>query len=204
MATARDLSSTRDKVLEILKDWTKHRLGKYAKFDEVYVFGSLFSQEGRRFVQTSDVDLVVRISKADASSPTRIVEACEALLVPKRNLEKQLADILGPPSSRQRVSVLAITAFRFEHDMHKDGKQCFYLDNDFLDLNNASFGANPLAHSTATTLTLSPFYFRPLSALQLAQKYRNIFLSVGPIGPSTECGLESWDGPEAIPEENIA
>src|SRR5260370_4005396 len=117
MATARDLSSTRDKVLEILKDWTKHLLANYTKFDQVYVFGSLFSQEGRRFVQTSDVDLVVRISKADASSPTRIVEACEALLVPKRNLEKQLADILSPPSSRHRVSVLPMPAFEMKNDI---------------------------------------------------------------------------------------
>ena len=202
MPVSSGTETIRDKVLGVLRTWAVDLTAQQREVDGVYLFGSLVFKGGQQFVSKSDVDIVVRFASEISAAPIKALHACESLLKPKRQLERQLADILGRPAGQQRVSTVLVTEFELNHDIHKDGKALFYSDSDFINLLRSSEPPGPLRIQNGAELTFRPTYFRVIDVLQRAQKYRNSFLAIGPLGPEGECGLEAWeDADDPVPKE---
>src|SRR5712692_302269 len=189
-----------DRALEVLQTWARGLIARDRQFDRAYVFGSLVYKGGQQFMpKSSDVDLLLRFAP-DVASPVKSVRACESLLKSKRQLEEQLADILGSPAGQQRVSAVVVSSFESEHGIHKDGLPTFFSASEFLNLEEPSPTPSPLAHHDGTEVTFRPTYSYSLPVIQLAQRCRNRFLTVGSVGP-LESGLAIHDGPDVVPKE---
>ena len=193
-----DTPTTVSRVLAALQSWARELINLDHHFDRLYLFGSLVYKGGQQFVpeSDSDVDLLVRLA-GDVVAPIQFVQACDSLLTRKRELEQKLARVIGSPGSKPRVSAVVVSRFELEQGIHKDGKLFFFADSDFLDLLDPSKSAVPLTRREGD-IALQPTYLYALSAIQRAQKIRNKFLAVGPFG---ECGIEAWDGSDAVPKD---
>jgi hypothetical protein len=170
----------------LLRQWAKS-VNETIGCDGAFVFGSLIYKSGVQFnPMTSDVDLVIGIPEAATDAPSRAKWILD-FLTHKQQLELSLMTLLKRPKANDPIcSVVAVTQAELRSDIHKDGAAGFFGTNAFRNLLLEGAADGALA---AGTNPITNNHVR--SALQFAQKYRNIFLGVSANGTGK---LLPWNG----------
>jgi predicted nucleotidyltransferase len=164
-------------ILGLLKTWA-HRLQSESGTDGVYAFGSLIYKNGSQFGTTSDIDLIVRFPPNARTALERLVWL-EDLHNRKRDLEFQLAAILGRNPSKPISSFVVATNIEINGDLHKDRAPTFFTSSQFFNvLTDTKTSEIPGAGSNRVTDQAAQ------SCIQFAQKTRNLYLDVAGNGVS--------------------
>jgi hypothetical protein len=177
----------------LLRQWAKS-VNETIGCDGAFVFGSLIYKSGVQFnPMTSDVDLVIGIPEAATDAPSRAKWILD-FLTHKQQLELSLMTLLKRPKANDPIcSVVAVTQAELRSDIHKDGAAGFFGTNAFRNLLREGAADGALA---AGTNPITNNHVR--SALQFAQKYRNIFLGVSANGTGK---LLPWTGDDPVPKD---
>jgi len=176
-----------ESALRRCEEWAR-QLRKELGCQQSYAFGSTVLRDGSQFdPQSSDIDLAVVIPDRTGLAPGRS-EWVKQLKKPKHDLEISLIPILGrAKADRPIVSVVVVTTFELQHNIHKDGARTFWNSSTFRNLLEASSSLVPLLAGHALRLSETK---RQVS--QWAQKTRHTFLHVSAAGSEV---LTEWDDP---------
>ena len=178
------------KAIDLSRSWAeaaaKEVPGRY------YLFGSSVYQGGKQFDPVgSDLDLVYVFPGNE--SPVGRAATLEKLLVHKEELELKVIRALGRKiCDEPGISVVPVTAFELETNIHKSGSRRFFERNYFYDLLNGSL---ELGIPGAGTKMVSDDHRHPL---EYVQKTRNAYLAVAANG---EGGLTEFSGVEPLPKD---
>ncbi|HEX8192042.1 MAG TPA: hypothetical protein VF552_04015 [Allosphingosinicella sp.] len=159
----------------------------------VTLFGSLVYRDGERFSEdVSDVDLAAVIPAVAANAVERVALATK-LLELKRNLEVRLATGLSRTTTVPVCSLLLISEIEIKADIHKDGAEGFFQNNEFLDLVSGEKSHGMLV---AGDQIVRHRLIR--QCLRFAQKKRHAYLSVAANGKGS---LQPYEGDLPLPKD---
>ena len=176
-------------AIDLCKEWTAQL--KAEMLCDAYLFGSAIYEGGEQFdAQSSDLDIVIHfLEEIDATERVRRMSKLydlklllELKMVPR--LHRTTCDAPG-------VSVLPITTFELQANIHKSKVRNFFDRNIFMNLNT---GDRALGITDAGTLSVAE---ESRQALEYAQDVRNHFLAVSANGKG---GLVSFDGTDPMPK----
>jgi hypothetical protein len=179
--------------LELLRLWAAETHAEIGS-DGLFVFGSSIYADGCRFeAQTSDFDLLVRMPPVLRSADAR-AEWIRLLQHSVESLEASLLNSLGRSRADEPIcSVVAVTEFEVQADVHKSQSPGFFARNTFRNLIK-DLEDGPL-WDAGSLPSPAPGIGR---AVGFAQKIRNLYLSTTPNGSRM---LSSWTGDGAVPKE---
>lgn len=129
------MNELRAKILDLLRNW-KENLDQAVENNGVYLFGSLVYRQGAFFKKsTSDIDLMILMPEELSGDYTKRVEWLMTLKPFKQQLEKELLHVLGKKDSTEAiVSLLPVTQFEVDHEIHKSGDKPFYGVTSFMNI----------------------------------------------------------------------
>lgn len=125
----------RDEILELLVQW-KNEVEKKIQHKGIYLFGSLVTRKGATFNNnSSDVDLVIVMPDTVEDNFIKRRNWVETLFPLKLSLEQKLFSLLKrKDSSDQIVSLLSVTRFEIEKDIHKSKSKPFFKVTNFIEI----------------------------------------------------------------------
>lgn len=183
-----------EQALDHCRSWAAE-VGATIGVESVHIFGSAIYKNGTQFdAVKSDLDLVIRLPSALSNAVMR-TDWLERLRSQKQKLELSLIPILGRVDAGSPiVSIVAITDFELERDIHKSGARDFFQVNDFLSLLDKKSVPAPLLNITPTSLDE-----RGRQAIQFTQDTRNKYLGVSASGKAK---MVTWsDTSDPLPKE---
>ena len=123
-----------EQLFKIVKIWIESIQEKEPSIHG-YIFGSSIVEEGIRFdiEKDSDVDIVLVLTET-YESPLKRVNLFSWLKTKKMELELSLLKDFQKKDNKQIVSLLPISIFELENNIHKAGFRTFFEENDFYDL----------------------------------------------------------------------
>lgn len=189
MKTAPEWTSEAAEAISLCKSWAAEVTAEIPS--EIYLFGSAIYELGEQFdSQNSDLDLVVLFQEnLDATGRAKRLEA---LKVHKVNLELTMIPRLHRTNCEDAgVSILPVTGFEVQTNIHKSGARRFFDKNVFLHLSSEH---QAIGMQNAGTSSASE---EARQALEYIQKIRNQYLSVSANGTG---GLPSFDGYDPLPK----
>ena len=179
-------------TLELVREWARRTHGEIES-GGIFLFGSLIHRGGEQFVKSSDVDLVVVFPPGRQAASQR-ADWLETLRNRKQDLEVALVSHLERENAGRPIcSVVAATHTEIVSDIHKDGAQHFFSENQFLDLvSDLDCRGLPDAGTEPIRDRLVVECFR------FAQKKRNEYLSVAADGTG---GLTPHENGDPLPKD---
>jgi predicted nucleotidyltransferase len=158
---------------------------------DIYLFGSAIYQGGDQFdAQNSDLDIVVLFTETLPASER--VNRLASLRNHKQNLELSMIPHLHRTNCVEPgVSILPITDFELQANVHKSGSRRFFDRNIFLNLETEELSVS-LPNAGVVTI---PDENR--QALEFVQKIHNEFLAVSSNGAGE---IFEFDGPDPMPK----
>lgn len=157
------------------------------------LFGSLVYRNGERFSEdVSDVDLAL-VMPEGMSSPVDRVELAVRLLGFKRELEISLAVNLSRSTVVPVCSLMLLSAADIGADIHKDGAEGFFRNNEFHDL-----VSDVRSHGLAGVGDVSIKHRLVRQCIRFAQKKRHAFLAIAANGRGS---LEDYEGDAPLPKD---
>ncbi|MGF6539393.1 hypothetical protein [Paraburkholderia youngii] len=158
---------------------------------QIFLFGSAIYDGGDQFYSDlSDLDIVVLFEEKIGACER--IEAVQKLLVHKAELELRMIPALQRTSCDEPgVSIVPITHFELNANVHKSGARRFFTRNHFLNLLTKD---HTLGIEGAGTISIDDDH---RNALEYVQKIRNEFLSVSANGTG---GLKAYSGTDPMPK----
>ncbi|WP_310475744.1 hypothetical protein [Sandarakinorhabdus sp.] len=157
------------------------------------LFGSLVYRDGERFSEdVSDVDLAL-VMPEGMRSPVDRVELAAKLLGFKRDLEIGLAVSLSRSTAVPVCSLMLLSAADIGADIHKDGAEGFFRNNEFHDL-----VSDARSHGMAGVGDVAISHRLVRQCIRFAQKKRHAFLAIAANGKGS---LEGYDGDTPLPKD---
>lgn len=176
-------------AIDLCNDWAAHVVKDMPA--KIFLFGSAIYNGGEQFFSDqSDLDIVVLFTD-QLAAPERI-KAVRKLLKHKADLELKMIPRLQRTSCDEPgVSIVPITRFELQANVHKSGARRFFTRNYYLNLLN---GDHTLGIDGAGTLSIDDEH---RYALEYVQKIRNEFLSVSANGTGS---LKAYAGTDPMPK----
>ncbi|MDN4632079.1 hypothetical protein QCD71_11175 [Sphingomonas sp. PsM26] len=157
------------------------------------LFGSLVYRDGERFSEdVSDVDLALIMPKG-MRSPVNRVEMAATLLGFKHDLEIKLAVNLSRSTVDPVCSLLLLSAADIGADIHKDGAEGFFRNNEFHDLLS-----DERSHGLPGVGDVSIGHRLVRQCIRFAQKKRHAFLAIAANGKGS---LQDYEGDTPLPKD---
>ncbi|NUJ80258.1 hypothetical protein HUN39_09475 [Methylocystis sp. FS] len=179
-------------LLTQLASWAK-KVNKELGASGIYVFGSLIYRNGAQFNSSSDIDVIVVVPPGLSSARERVAWL-DRLVQSKKELEARLVAKLQRTDFDSSIcSVNTPTILEVTADIHKDGAQGFYANNQFRDL---IAGTERRGLPDAGTRRIGERLV--VECLRFAQKKRNAYLGVSASGKES---LSSYDSNEPAPKD---
>lgn len=177
------------KAIDLCRTWAQRVAADVPS--QIFLFGSAIYRGGDQFYSDqSDLDIVV-LFKNPLDTRERI-NALKALFDHKANLELNMIPKLQRTSCNEPgVSIVPITQFELQANVHKSGARRFFTRNVYFDLLNEK---QTLGIEGAGTLSIDDDH---RYALEYVQKIRNEFLSVSANGTG---GLRDYAGSDPMPK----
>jgi predicted nucleotidyltransferase len=159
----------------------------------VYLFGSLIYRDGERFTEEfSDVDLAV-VMPVGTTNPVGRATFTMQLLPMKIELERELTATLSRPTTVTVCSLMVVTQREVGADIHKDGAEGFFANNEFLEvLSDTRYHGFPGAAGKPVTDRLMRQCYR------FVQKKRHAYLGVA---ANKRGALEPFSGEAPLPKD---
>jgi len=179
-----------DAVWQTLERFAEHCIEENL-CEGLYVFGSLIYKNGEQFGNQSDIDIVANIGKINnAIDRHRVLMALKTKKIP---IEVQLMQNLRRSAVEPIVSIVAVTPYEIDQDIHKDGHKEFFSSNTFRELNAEKKSVIGLCEKIPPIVA-----DRYQSAvISFVQKIRNEFLSVS---ASTSTAFDGFFGEDPVPK----
>lgn len=159
---------------------------------QIFLFGSAIYDGGDQFYSDlSDLDIVVLFDKTIVGARERI-DAVQKLFLHKAELElRMIPELQRTACDEPGVSIVPITHFELQANVHKSGARRFFTRNYYLNLLS---GELTLGIEGAGTQSIDDDH---RYALEYVQKIRNEFLSVSANGTG---GLKDYSGTDPMPK----
>lgn len=168
----------REEIINLLNEW-KTELEKNISHNGIYLFGSLVNNKGLQFKKDeSDVDLVILMPKEVEEDFIKRRDWVASLMPLKISLEKKLMFLIGrKDAGDQIVSLLPVTSYELEHDIHKEGKKPFFRITNFIEIGSEKVvkGEDFVGYKDFGDSFLEQVF-------SAVQKSRNRYLKSSPIG----------------------
>jgi hypothetical protein len=179
-------------AIKLCKEWVKEEDAVLAPSD-VYLFGSAIYESGAQFDSMhSDLDIVCVLPQAKYEKALDRYEFVKNLREPKGRLELKMIPALGRQvCDEPGVSVIPITTFELEFNVHKSGVRRFFTRNIFLNLRTDE--RFPILEPASDKQVEEELRH----ALEYVQGIRNKFLSVAANGYG---GIPSHQGTDPLPK----